>query len=124
MKLNNQQISKIAIFGFLGLIVMFAIGAVTIVLMPFALLYAIGYLIAMIYLLVIYLKYRPDEAKAQLKGFVDFCSDPQIVHESAVRHSQKAAAKRRKKQIKRSKRQARNLTLIYAANKAVKDFLK
>lgn len=72
MKYTDKQLSRFAVLGFLGLIVTFIIGAVTVVLMPFALLYAIGYLIAMIYLLVIYLKYRPDEAKAQLKGFVDF----------------------------------------------------
>ena len=124
MKLNNQQISKIAIFGFLGLIVMFAIGAVTIVLMPFALLYAIGYLIVLIWLFVLHLKGRPDETKKQLKDFVDFCCDPQVVHKSAVRRSKKAAAKRRKKQIKRSKRQARRLVLAHSAIKAINDFMK
>ncbi|SJZ33383.1 hypothetical protein [Eubacterium coprostanoligenes] len=124
MKYTDKQLSMFAVLGFLGLIVTFIIGAVTIVLMPFALLYAIGYLIALIYLFVLYLKNRPDEAKAQLKGFVDFCCDPQVVHESAVRRSKKAAAKRRKKQIKRSKRQARRLALAYSANKALKDFMK
>ncbi len=124
MKYTDKQISRLAVLGFLGLIVTFVIGAVTVVLMPFALLYAIGYLIAMIYLLVIYLKYRPDEAKSQLKGFVDFCCDPQVVHESAVRRSKKAAAKRRKKQIKRTKRQARNLVLLHAANKSIRELMK
>ena len=124
MKYTDKQLSMFAVLGFLGLIVTFIIGAVTIVLMPFALLYAIGYLIALIYLFVLYLKNRPDEAKAQLKGFVDFCCDPQVVNESAVRRSKKAAAKRRKKQIKRSKRQARRLALAYSANKALKDFMK
>ena len=124
MKYTDKQLSMFAVLGFLGLIVTFIIGAVTIVLMPFALLYAIGYLIALIYLFVLYLKNRPDEAKAQLKGFVDFCCDPQVVHESAVRRSKKAAAKRRKKQIKRSKRQARRLALAYSSNKALKDFMK
>lgn len=124
MKYTDKQLSMFAVLGFLGLIVTFIIGAVTIVLMPFALLYAIGYLIALIYLFVLYLKNRLDEAKAQLKGFVDFCCDPQVVHESAVRRSKKAAAKRRKKQIKRSKRQARRLALAYSANKALKDFMK
>ena len=55
MKYTDKQISRLAVLGFLGLIVTFVIGAVTVVLMPFALLYAIGYLIAMIYLLVIYI---------------------------------------------------------------------
>lgn len=124
MKYTDKQLSMFAVLGFLGLIVTFIIGAVTIVLMPFALLYAIGYLIALIYLFVLYLKNRPDEAKAQLKGFVDFCCDPQVVHESAVRRSKKAAAKRRKKQIKRRKRQARNLVLIHATNKSIRELMK
>lgn len=124
MKLTNQQISQIVIFGFLGLIVVFAIGAVTIVLMPFALLYAVVYLFALVYLLVLYLKNRPDEAKAQLKGFVDFCCDPQIVHASAARRSKKIAAKRRKKQVKRTKRQARLLVLAHSANKTIRDFMR
>lgn len=124
MKLTNKQISMIVVLGFSGLIAVFIIGAATVVLMPFALLYAIGYLITLIYLFVLYLKNKPDEAKSQLKEFVDFCCDPQVVHESAVRHSRKVAAKRRKKRIKRSKRQARRLALAYSANKAIKDFMK
>ena len=124
MKWTNERITKYVLFGFLGLVISLIVGAVTVVLMPFALLYAIGYLIAMIYLLVIYLKNRPDEAKAQLKGFVDFCCDLQVVHESAVRRSKKVAAKRRKKQIKRSKRQARRLVLAHSAIKAINDFMK
>ena len=78
----------------------------------------------LIYLFVVYIKNRPNEVKEQLKDFVDFCCDPQIVHESAVRHSRKLAAKRRKKQIKRRKRQARRLALAYSANKALEDFMK
>lgn len=124
MKWTNERISKFVLFGFIGLIIALIIGAATIVLSPFSLLYAVGYLIMLIYLFVVYLKNRPDEAKAQLKDFVDFCCDPQVVHESAVRHSRKVAAKRRKKQIKRRKRRARRLALAYSANKAIKDFMK
>ena len=124
MKYTDKQISRFAVLGFLGLIVVFAIGAVTIVLMPFALLYAIGYLIALIWLFVLHLKGRPDETKKQLKDFVDFCCDPQIVHASAARHSKKIAAKRRKKQVKRTKRQARLLVLAHSANKTIRDFMR
>ena len=124
MKWTNERISKFVLFGFIGLVIALIIGAATIVLSPFSLLYAVGYLIMLIYLFVVYLKNRPDEAKAQFKDFVDFCCDPQVVHESAVRRSKKAAAKRRKKQIKRSKRQARNLVLIHAANKSIRELMK
>ncbi|MBQ9531878.1 MAG: hypothetical protein IJR70_07370 [Eubacterium sp.] len=124
MKLTDKQISKIVIFGFLGMIAVFIIGAETVVLMPLALIYAVGFLVVLIYLLVSYLKSRPDAAKKQLKGFVDFFCDPQIVHESAVRHSKKAAAKRRKKQIKRSKKRARRLVIARSVNKAIREFIK
>ena len=124
MKWTNERISKFVLFGFIGLVIALIIGAATIVLSPFSLLYAVGYLIMLIYLFVVYLKNRPGEAKAQLKDFVDFCCDPQVVHESAVRRSKKVAAKRRKKQIKRRKRHARRMVIAYSANKAIKELMK
>ena len=124
MKWTNERITKYVLFGFIGLVIALIVGAATIVLSPFSLLYAVGYLIMLIYLFVVYIKNRPNEVKEQLKDFVDFCCDPQIVHESAVRHSRKLAAKRRKKQIKRRKRQARRLARAYSANKALEDFMK
>ena len=124
MKLTNKQISMIVVLGFFGLVAMFIIGAATVVLMPLALLYAIGYLILLIYLLVLYIKNRPDEAKEQLKEFVDFCCDTQVIRAAQTRHSRKVAAKRHRKQIKRSKRRARNLVLLHAANKSIRELMK
>ena len=124
MKWTNERITKYVLFGFLGLVIALIVGAATIVLSPFSLLYAVGYLIMLIYLFVVYIKNRPNEVKEQLKGFVDFCCDPQVVHESAVRRSRKVAAKRRKKQIKRSKRHSRNLVLLHAANKSIREIMK
>lgn len=111
-------------FGFLGLIAVFVIGAVTVVLMPFALLYSIGYLSVLIYLFIVYLKNRPEEAKETFRQFVDYYSDPKIVHESYVRRSRKFAAKRRKKQIRRSKRKARHLIYARVINKSIRDILR
>ena len=124
MKLTNKQLSRIAVFGFLGLIVAFIIGAVTIVLMPFALIYAIVYLVVLIYLFVLYLKNKPEEAKESLKLFVDYCSDPQVVHDASVRRNKKRSAKRHKAQMKRTKRRTRNLAIAYSANRAIREFLK
>lgn len=124
MKYTNKQLSKIAVFGFLGLIVAFVIGAITIVLMPFALIYAIGYLIVLIYLFIQHLKNQPNETKETLKLFVDYCCDPQVVHDSYVKRNRKIAAKKHKKQIKRSKRHARHMVYDYSANRAIRDLMK
>lgn len=123
MKLSNEKIVKIVVFGFLGLIISFIIGAVTIVLSPFALLYAVGYFFLLIYMFALYIKNKPDEVKASLKLLVDYASDPEAVHATCVRRSKKAAAKRRKKQLKRKKHQARNLAIAYSANKALRNFI-
>ena len=124
MKLSNEKIVRIVLWGFLGLIVVFIIGASTIVLSPFSLLYAIGYLCVLIYLFIAYVKNKPDEAKASLKSLIDYASDPKVVNASYIKHRKKAAAKRRKKQIKRNKKMARNLAIAYSFNKAFKDFIK
>lgn len=124
MKLTNEKITKIAVFGFLGLIAAVIIGAVTVVLSPFSLLYAVGYLCVLIYLFVLHIKNKPDEVKASLKALIDYASDPQVVHASYVKRCKKAAAKHRKKQIRRKKRQARNLAIAYSANRAIRDFIK
>ena len=70
MKLTNEKIVKIILYGFLGLIVSFIIGAATVVLSPFSLLYAVGYLIALLFLLVKYIKNKPDEAKESIRGLL------------------------------------------------------
>ncbi len=124
MKWTNERITKYVLFGFIGLVISLIVGAATIVLSPLALLYAVGYLIMLLYLFVIYLKNRPDEAKESLRQMVEYFSEPQVVRASRTRHNRKIAAKRRKKQIKRRKRQARNLILLHAANKSIREVMK
>lgn len=123
MKITNDNIKKYVLFGFLGLIVLFIIGAVTIVLMPFALLYAVGYLLFLVYLFVWYIKNCPAETKQTFAEIAEYCCDPEVIRDYSVRRNRKAAAKRRKKQIKRRKRQARRLVLIHAANKSFRELL-
>ena len=124
MKWTNERITKYVLFGFIGLVISLIVGAATIVLSPLALLYAVGYLIMLLYLFVIYLKNRPDEAKESLRQMVEYFSETQVVRASRTRHNRKIAAKRRKKQIKRRKRQARNLILLHAANKSIREVMK
>jgi len=124
MKWTNERITKYVLFGFLGLVISLIVGAATIVLSPFSLLYAVGYLIMLIYLFVVYIKNRPEEAKESLRQMVEICSDPQVVRASRIRHNRKVATKRHRKQIKRSKRRARNLVLLHAANKSIRELMK
>jgi hypothetical protein len=124
MKMTNEKMVKIILFGFLGLIAMLIIGASTIVLMPLAVIYMIIYLGTFIYLSLWYLINKSDEAKQSFKDLVEYCSDPQVVHESSVKRGKKAAAKRRRKQIKRSKKQARRLVIARAVNQSIKELLK
>lgn len=124
MKLTNEKIVKIILYGFLGLIVSFIIGAATVVLSPFSLLYAVGYLIVLVCLLVKYIKNKPDEAKASIKGLIDYASDPKVIDSMSAKRKRKAAAKRRKKQITRSKRRARSLVIAYSAGKALRSIIE
>ena len=123
MKLTNEKIVKIILYGFLGLIVSFIIGAATVVLSPFSLLYAVGYLITLLFLLVKYIKNKPDEAKKSIRGLIDYASDPKVIHSINVKRNRKAAAKRRKKQIKRNKCRARKLVIAYSAGKAIRGII-
>ena len=123
MKLSNEKIVKIVLFGFIGLIISFVIGAATVVLSPFSLLYAVGYLVVLLCLLAKYIKNKPDDAKESLKGLVDYFSDPKVINSMNQKRKRKAAAKRRKKQIKRNKRRSRNLVLAYSAGKAIRGII-
>ena len=123
MKMTTDKIKKYVIFGFLGLIVTFIIGAAIIVLMPFALLYAIGYLILLVCLLIWYLKNCPAETKQTFDEIIDYCCNPDVIHCYTVRRNKKIAAKRRRKQIKKRKKQARRLVLIHAVNKSFRELI-
>ncbi|MBE6816415.1 MAG: dicarboxylate/amino acid:cation symporter [Ruminococcaceae bacterium] len=123
MNPTDQKMARIAVIGFFGLMVAFIIGAVTIVLMPFALIYAIGYLGVLIYTFIVYLKNRPDEAKESMKQIINCAASPEAVHASYVRRSKKRAAKQRKKQLRQSKRQARRLVIAHSANKSINNFI-
>ena len=124
MKMTNEKMVKIILFGFLGLIAMLIVGSATIVLMPLTVIYMIIYFGTFIYLSLWYLINKNDEAKQSLKDLVEYCSNPQVVHESSVKRGRKAAAKRRRKQIKRRKKQARRLVIARAVNKSIKELLK
>ena len=82
MKMTNEKMVKIILFGFLGLIAMLIVGAATIVLMPFAVIYMIIYFGAFVYLSGWYIINKNDELKHSLKDFVEYYSDPQVVHQS------------------------------------------
>ena len=124
MKWTNKRIKKYVLSGFLGLIVSFVIGAVCVVLSPFSLLYVVCYLIGLIYLLIVHLKEKPEEAKQLLSAIIDYANDPEVLRKRNAKKRKKAAAKRRRKQIRRTKRQTRRLVLLGAANKTLRELMK